>query len=167
MLALYRSQVYGDPPSPSQSALTSFATQVIMENKRGNPAWKTKASLKRPRLNPKLRSVDSSDSEPPGRKEGEVLSDQEHMEDMKVTEQSSRFFKFEDYQYLLSKSVAVLHLGEAQSREESSKRKSTSLHKGDGEFFPTNANSKKWWDSEPMQHPTAAPMEASQRHGEA
>uniref|UniRef100_A0ACB8FVY1 Uncharacterized protein n=1 Tax=Sphaerodactylus townsendi TaxID=933632 RepID=A0ACB8FVY1_9SAUR len=86
-------------------------------------------------------SLQEGDSEPPSREEGEVLSDQEDAEDMKVTAQSSRLFQMDDYQYLLAKAVAALHLGEAQSGEGSSK--STSLHKGDGEFFPSNPNAKK------------------------
>uniref|UniRef100_A0ACB8FNX0 Uncharacterized protein n=1 Tax=Sphaerodactylus townsendi TaxID=933632 RepID=A0ACB8FNX0_9SAUR len=87
--------------------------------------------------------LQEGDAEPPSREEGEVLSDQEDAEDMKVTAQSSRLFQMDDYQYLLSKAVAALHLGEAQSGEGSSKRKATSLHKGDGEFFPSNPNAKK------------------------
>uniref|UniRef100_A0ACB8EKJ0 Uncharacterized protein n=1 Tax=Sphaerodactylus townsendi TaxID=933632 RepID=A0ACB8EKJ0_9SAUR len=86
---------------------------------------------------------EESDSETQGKEEGELLSDQEDLEEMQVTEQSSRLFKIEDYHYLLSKSVAALHLGEAKSSEGSSKRKSTSLHKGDGEFFPPHPDSKR------------------------
>uniref|UniRef100_A0ACB8FK42 Uncharacterized protein n=1 Tax=Sphaerodactylus townsendi TaxID=933632 RepID=A0ACB8FK42_9SAUR len=147
MLALYREQVY-QPSSPPNSSRTSPNRQVIpaansRENKRPNPTWQTKAALKKPRLSPALGADDSSDAESQSREEGEVLSDLEELEEIQVTEQSSRLFKNEDYQYLLSKAVSALHLGEAKSGEGTSKRKSTSLHKGDGKYFPSKAHLKK------------------------
>uniref|UniRef100_A0ACB8EPT4 Uncharacterized protein n=1 Tax=Sphaerodactylus townsendi TaxID=933632 RepID=A0ACB8EPT4_9SAUR len=141
MLTLYRSQTDFCPPSPSLSSI-STSKDSIRENKRAGSAWQIKAAPKKPKLIP-VPTVDSSDSETQGKEEGELLSDQEDLEEMQVTEQSSRLFKIEDYHYLLSKSVAALHLGEAKSSEGSSKRKSTSLHKGDGEFFPPHPDSKR------------------------
>uniref|UniRef100_A0ACB8FFX4 Uncharacterized protein n=1 Tax=Sphaerodactylus townsendi TaxID=933632 RepID=A0ACB8FFX4_9SAUR len=142
MIALYREQVY-QPSSPPNSSRASPTRQTIREKKRANPTWQTKAALKKPRLSPALGAGDSSDADSLSREEGEVLSDIEDLEEIQVTEQSSRLFKIEDYQYLLSKAVSALHLGEAKSGEGKSKRKSTSLHKGDGKYFPSDAHSKK------------------------
>uniref|UniRef100_A0ACB8G340 Uncharacterized protein n=1 Tax=Sphaerodactylus townsendi TaxID=933632 RepID=A0ACB8G340_9SAUR len=142
MIALYRGQVY-QPSSPPNSSRASPTRQTIREKKRANPTWQTKAALKKPRLSPALGAGDSSDADSLSREEGEVLSDIEDLEEIQVTEQSSRLFKIEDYQYLLSKAVSALHLGEAKSGEGKSKRKSTSLHKGDGKYFPSDAHSKK------------------------
>lgn len=70
------------------------------------------------------------------REEGEFLSDEE-VEEIKMPEQSSHFFKAEDCHYFLTKTIKVLKIQETPSEDQTPSRpKLKSRSRGDHEFFP-------------------------------
>uniref|UniRef100_A0ACB8G8A6 Uncharacterized protein n=1 Tax=Sphaerodactylus townsendi TaxID=933632 RepID=A0ACB8G8A6_9SAUR len=104
---------------------------------RGKTSWPAKAACRKGRVSPPQGYDATSDSGEDSEKEVVFLSDEEVEEKMQVVEPSFRFFKPEDYSYLLSKCLSALHLkdisGEGKGKEKSGTK---STHAGNQKPFP-------------------------------